>query len=330
MKRFTLFFFMLAAALFTTQVFSEEVRKFTSADGTKSFEGVFSNFDAASGVVEVELAGLGVMKFQLSILSEADQTYIKEHGDGDEPVTDFVPKASKGGKNRMEVRSVTKDLENRMEAVNSKYLAAFPPAFTKAKSDTIPLVIYLHGSAGRGDDPMSCIDMPFNQIIGSQKEFPAMVISPQLRSVMLEGAMKPRMSWHLEDLERLLEDVLNEFPQIDQDRVYLTGFSMGGFGTWDWAAASRKRFAAILPIAGGANTAAARDPKNFGDLPIQAFHGDADTNVDPQGSIRLFESIKAVRGDVHLTIFPGVTHECSEQVYLDPEVYRWLFSKKRS
>ena len=329
MKPSILLFTLLATASLIGRVFSEETRKFTSADGTKTFDGVFSSFDVASGIVEVKRAGHSVMKFPLTMLSAADQTYIKEHSDGDKPVTDFVPKASKGGKNRMEVRSVTKDLEKRLETVNPKYLAAFPPDFTKAKSGTIPLVIYLHGSAGRGDDPMSCIDMPFNQIVGSQKEFPAMVISPQLRNVMLEGQTKPRMSWHLEDLDRLLKDILKEFPQIDQDRVYLTGFSMGGYGTWDWTAASRKHFAAIVPISGGANTAAPRTPKNFGDLPIWAFHGDADTTVLPQSSIKLYESIKAAGGDVQLTLLPGVTHDCSEQVYLNPEVFRWLFSKKR-
>jgi cell wall-associated NlpC family hydrolase/predicted esterase len=264
-------------------------------------------------------------------LSGGDKPQTTQRTDKAAPASgvEFVPKASKGGKNRMEVRSVSKDTTERLEAVNAKYLAAFPPEFAKARSGSIPLVIYLHGSAGRGDDPMSNIDAPFNQIVGTHREFPAMVVSPQLRSVMLEGTTKPRMSWHIEDLDRLLEDVLKEFPQIAKDRVYLTGFSMGGFGTWDWAAASRKHFAAILPIAGGANTQAPRNPKNFGHLPIWAFHGDADTNVNPQGSIRLCESIKAARGDVQLTILPGASHQCSDQVYLNPEVYRWLFSKTR-
>ena len=506
----------------TTQAFSEELRKFTSADGTRTFDGVLTRYDAASGTVEVKRTGLGPLKFPLTMLSAADQAYVKEQSmprtaaatkepavdfdfehrdslpqtdtpksqwdtewgpaaktypelkmpdgvkdpvafqrqrivaaakkyidlpymhkhipaaggldcsnftawvynyslgirfpsgianqgeeagrrlapdeklqpgdllfqtsvegdriahsviymgddkiidacngkvdvrnfanwykdrfsharriieDTDSPPTkdtsassskaDFTPKATAGGKNRMEVRSVSKDLTTRLEAVNPKYLAAFPPDFTKAKPGTIPLVIYLHGSAGRGDDPKSCIDMPFNQIVGTHRDFPAVAISPQLRSVPLEGETKPRMSWHIEDLDHLLADILKEFPQIDQDRVYLTGFSMGGYGTWDWAAASRKHFAAILPIAGGANTAAPRTPRNFGDLPIWAFHGDADTTVNPQNSIKLVESIKSARGDVQLTLLPGATHQCSDQVYLNPEVYRWLFSKKR-
>lgn len=515
MKTSTLILTLLLSL--AAQAFSEELRKFTSADGNKTFDGVLTRYDSASGIVEVKRAGLGPLKFPLTMLSAADQAYVKEQSthrpaaakepavdfdfehrdtlpqtdtpksqwdtewgpaaktypelkipdgvkdpvafqrqrivaaakkyidlpymhkhipaaggldcsnftawvynysmgirfpsgianqgenagrrlepdeklqpgdllfqtnvegsavahsviylgddklidadkgkvairgfanwykarfsharriieDTDAPTakaastTDFTPKASAGGKNRMEVRSVSKDLAKRLEAVNPKYLAAFPPDFTQAKPGTIPLVIYLHGSAGRGDDPKSCIDMPFNQIVGTHRDFPAVAVSPQLRSVPLEGETKPRMSWHIEDLDRFLEDILKEFPQIDPDRVYLTGFSMGGYGTWDWAAASRKHFAAIVPIAGGANTPAPRSPKNFGDLPIWAFHGDADTTVNPQNSIKLVESIKSARGDAQLTLLPGATHQCSDQVFLNPGVYRWLFSKKR-
>jgi cell wall-associated NlpC family hydrolase/predicted esterase len=524
MKTSPLIFTLLFS--FSAQAFSEDLRKFTSADGTKTFDGVLTRYDAASGTVEVKRTGLGPLKFPLTMLSAADQDYVKEQskprtaaaikepavdfdfehrdslpqtdtpksqwdtewgpaakdypelkipdgvkdpvafqrqrivaaakkyidlpylhkhipaaggldcsnftawvynysmgirfpsgianqaenagrrlepneklqpGDllfqtnvegsavahsviylGDDKLIDadkgkiairdfanwykarfsharriiedsdatpakapsaeksaspskkeFTPKATAGGKNRMEVRSVSKDLAKRLEALNPKYLAAFPPDFTQAKPGTIPLVIYLHGSAGRGDDPMSCIDMPFNQIVGTHRDFPAVAVSPQLRSVPLAGETKPRMSWHIEDLDHLLTDILKEFPQIDQDRVYLTGFSMGGYGTWDWAAASRKHFAAIIPISGGANTAEPRSPKNFGNLPIWAFHGDADTTVNPQNTIKLVESIKAARGDAQLTLLPGATHQCSDQVYLNPEVYRWLFSKKR-
>ena len=104
------------------------------------------------------------------------------------------------------------------------------------------------------------------EIVETQKDFPFIVVSPQC---------PPDTGWKPMELNLLLDSILANY-RADPDRVYLTGLSMGGFGTWDWACQNADRFAAIAPMCGGGNTSLVRRIRN---LPIWVFHGEADPVV---------------------------------------------------
>jgi predicted peptidase len=114
--------------------------------------------------------------------------------------------------------------------------------------------------------------------------------------------------------------------RIDKDRVYLTGLSMGGYGTWALAAAHPEKFAAIAPICGGGNPAEAA---KLARLPIWVFHGAKDPTVPIERSKEMVEAIKAAGGDAKFTIYPEAGHDSWTETYNNPELYQWLLAQKR-
>ena len=124
----------------------------------------------------------------------------------------------------------------------------------------------------------------------------------------------------------MLDDVLSRYP-ADAERVYLTGLSMGGFGTWALAARSPERFAAIVPICGGGLPGKAGRLK---DLPTWAFHGGRDRVVRPELSKRMVDAMKAAGAKkVELTIYPDAGHDSWTKTYDNPKLYEWLLKHKR-
>lgn len=120
------------------------------------------------------------------------------------------------------------------------------------------------------------------------------------------------------DLERNLS--------IAPDRIYVTGLSMGGFGTWDAVQRYPDRFAAAAPICGGGDAALA---KNIVHIPIWAFHGGKDTVVKVKRSRDMIAALKEVGGSPKYTEYDGVGHNSWTATYRDPEFYRWLFSQQK-
>jgi predicted peptidase len=124
------------------------------------------------------------------------------------------------------------------------------------------------------------------------------------------------------DLLRLLDDTVAALP-IDPTRVYLTGLSMGGFGSWDLGSRHPERFAAVAPICGWG------DPKTVVALahtPVWAFHGLKDERIPPSRTISLVEALRAAGGDVKLTTFPDAGHNCWERVYSGEDLYQWFLA----
>jgi len=114
---------------------------------------------------------------------------------------------------------------------------------------------------------------------------------------------------------------------VDPDRIYITGLSMGGFGTWSILARKPQIFAAAIPICG------AGDPETvdaFKHLPIRIFHGAADDVVPPAGSQLMFDALKKAGSDAELTLYPGVGHNSWTQTYNNREIIRWLFAQTKS
>jgi predicted peptidase len=115
--------------------------------------------------------------------------------------------------------------------------------------------------------------------------------------------------------------------KVDPDRVYVTGLSMGGFGTWALCTKEPERFAAAIPICGGGDAGkAARLVK----LPIWVFHGAKDTVVTPDNSQKMVDAIREAGGTrVELTIYPEANHDSWTETYANDDVARWLLSQKR-
>jgi predicted peptidase len=159
-------------------------------------------------------------------------------------------------------------------------------------------------------------------MIAAGTDFPAIVVSPQA----------PEGDWwtyRANDLLALLDDVAGRY-NVDEDRIYVTGLSMGGYGTWALLQAAPERFAAAIPICGGGNAALARYATALRDVPVRVFHGGADQVVPVQESIDMVGAIREAGGEnVELTVYPGVGHDSWTQTYEDPALWEWLWSRRR-
>jgi poly(3-hydroxybutyrate) depolymerase len=196
----------------------------------------------------------------------------------------------------------------------TKYLLYLPQAYASKKS--WPLLLYLHGAGERGEDPSQLERQGPCHYISQGYGLPLIVLAPQC----------PKdQCWNSEQLLALLDCAEVEF-NVDKDRVYVGGFSMGGRGTWELAAAAPDRFAAILPVAGTGNVEDAEKLKN---LPLWAFHGDQDQIVPFQGSTEIIKAIKAHGGRPKLTVFEHTGHGIGNHVFSRTDVYQWLLRHKR-
>jgi predicted peptidase len=114
--------------------------------------------------------------------------------------------------------------------------------------------------------------------------------------------------------------------KVDPERIYLTGLSMGGFGTWSLAAYRPQRFAAIVPICGGGEMILTR---RLAQMPTWAFHGGKDPVVPLKRSEEMVDALKRVNQDAKLTVYPEAGHDSWTATYDNPEVYEWLLEHKR-
>jgi predicted peptidase len=123
----------------------------------------------------------------------------------------------------------------------------------------------------------------------------------------------------------LLDSILH-LPQIDKNRVYITGLSMGGFATWELLQRFPEKFAAAIPVCGGGDSAYAQ---SLAKIPIWAFHGDEDKTVIPERSRAMVEAIEKSGGKPHYTEYKGVGHGAWSPTYSNPDVWKWLFEQKK-
>jgi predicted peptidase len=200
-------------------------------------------------------------------------------------------------------------------SLNLKYLLYLPPGYEN-KGERWPLLVFLHGRGEVGDDLQKVKVHGPPKLIDAGQSFPFVVLSPQ----------SPQRGWNTLALDALLEVVLKEH-RIDEDRVYLTGLSMGGRGTWDWAAANPERFAALAPICGSGNP---QDARRIKDIPVWAFHGAKDRGVPLERSEDMVKAIQDAGGSAKLTVYPEAAHDAWTQTYDNPDLYKWLLEQKRS
>ncbi len=200
--------------------------------------------------------------------------------------------------------------------VSLDYLVYLPPDYER--TDSWPLLLFLHGAGERGDDLDLVKKHGPPKLIDQGKSFPFVVVSPQC----------PKHGWWTSkplELMALLDEIVAKH-KIDQDRVYLSGLSMGGFGTWMLAGYAPDRFAAIVPSCGGGEALSAR---RLTDLPVWTFHGAKDPVVPLRRSEEMVDALKKLNGEVKLTVYPEAGHDSWTATYDNPEVYEWLLQQKR-
>ena len=184
----------------------------------------------------------------------------------------------------------------------------------------VPLVLFLHGAGERGHDGDAVKRHGLPRVLETRNPFaePVLVLAPQC----------PEESWwtlELDALEALLDHALATEP-VDSDRVYLTGLSMGGHGSWHLAQKCPKRFAALVPICGGGHTPLA---SRLTRLPIWAFHGAHDEVVPLSESQAMVEAVRRAGGNARLTVYEDLAHNAWSRAYDTPELYRWLLEQRR-
>jgi predicted peptidase len=194
-----------------------------------------------------------------------------------------------------------------------------------------PLVIFLHGAGERGTDneaQLKHIDGLFLNVHNREK-YPCYVVAPQcpegqMWAVFRGGEISAEPAPPMKLVIGLIDKIIRDFP-IDTSRVYLTGLSMGGFGTWDLLARFPHKFAAAVPICGGGDQHTASKIK---DIPLWAFHGAKDDVVSVNQSRRMVKALQNEGGLPGYTEYPDVGHNSWVHAYREPHLLPWLFSQK--
>jgi predicted peptidase len=211
------------------------------------------------------------------------------------------------------------------------YLPPAPPAGKK-----LPLVLFLHGAGERGADNASQLKHGIESLIryGREANDPAILLVPQCPAgekwvevpwSAPAHTMQAQPAAPLRLALALLREKMAALP-VDPARVYITGISMGGYGTWDAIQREPRLFAAALPICGGADTAQAPAIKH---LPIWTFHGEKDTAVPVARSRDIVKALEACGSNIQYREYPGAGHDVWTRTYADAGVLKWFFSQKQ-
>jgi predicted peptidase len=213
-----------------------------------------------------------------------------------------------------------------------------PDGYSKDSKDRYPLVVFLHGTAGRGTDNQKQLRSGVEEFMkdATRKKHPCFLAVPQCPPDKLWFNVSPNDTKGNLPLPKsptepaalvldLIEALCNEH-RVDKDRIYLTGLSMGGYGTWDLISRRPDLFAAAMPVCGGGDPAQA---EKLSKLAIWAFHGDKDALVPPERSRDMVAAIKKAGGKPEYTELPGVGHDAWTPTYKDDKVRDWLFAQKK-
>jgi predicted peptidase len=217
------------------------------------------------------------------------------------------------------------------EGIEAKYVVFVPHDYRDDKP--YPLILFLHGAGEWGTDGEKQVAVGLGPAIRKrEKTFPFLVVFPQSQKktwpINFKDPQELRAvlaNWSDQAAEGkralgMLAEVMKDY-RVDRERIYLTGLSMGGFGTWTLAASRPEQWAAIAPICGGGDPAAAEKIKN---LPCWCFHGDADTAVRVNRSREMIKALWVAGGHPNYTEYPGVGHNSWDRAYDTADLYDWL------
>lgn len=207
--------------------------------------------------------------------------------------------------------------ELRVGKVRRRCAEYVPPGHDPARP--APLVMFLHGAGERDGEEQAPHEVGIGPAIEAHpRRFPCLVVMPRC----------PADLWWtdvLHHVEAALDAALDRH-EVDLDRVYLTGMSMGGYATWTYGARHADLFAALLPVCGGGRR---KDIPGLAGLPIWAFHGADDAVVPAEESRRMVQAVRQAGGQVKYTEYTGVGHNSWDLTYGDAEAMEWLLAQRR-
>lgn len=205
------------------------------------------------------------------------------------------------------------------------YLLNLPEGYRQNDTKNWPLILFLHGAGERGNDLKKVAVHGPPKLASTEESLkPFIVISPQCP----EGER-----WDPNILIHFLDHVIENY-KVDEKRIYLTGLSMGGYGTWSLVSKYPSRFTAAAPICGGwdpisiqLSRRAARE--EISKLPVWNFHGLKDTVVPPQRSEVMVQAMTKIGGDIRYTKYPDAGHDSWTATYSNPKLYEWFLSHSK-
>jgi predicted peptidase len=209
--------------------------------------------------------------------------------------------------------------------VSADYLLYLPADYKSTAKQRWPLMLFLHGAGERGTNLSLVAKHGPPKIVSEKREFPFILVSPQC---------PPGERWSSDTLLALLDEITRKY-KVDTNRIYLTGLSMGGFGTWALGMSHPNKFAAIAPICGGGETipillAGSAKREQLKKLPVWAFHGAKDPVVRLEESEKMVNALKRLGSEnVQLTVYPEATHDSWTETYNNPTLYEWFLSHDR-
>jgi len=212
----------------------------------------------------------------------------------------------------VKVKSETGDPEATL-----RYLLYLPGDYDTKRSEKWPLVLFLHGSGERGDDIEKVRIHGPPKLASQGKEFPFVLCSPQCPT---------GIRWNAEELSKLVDELANTY-RIDRQRLYVTGLSMGGGGTWSLVASQPEKFAAAMPLCGRGDL---ESVAKLAKTPTWVLVGAKDRAETVQNCQDMAAALKKSGGEVKFTLYPDLPHDCWTVTYNNPEVYEWLLSHRRA
>jgi predicted peptidase len=211
--------------------------------------------------------------------------------------------------------------------ISLRYRFHTPPNISDANK--IPLIVFLHGSGGWGQNNEAQLRGGNRHGLGLwlhdeiASKHPAYILAPQLSYQRWANPDSLLLAPHSQTLLELIAFLENEY-QIDEERIYLLGQSLGGAGVWDLVSKHPDRFAAAVPVCGFGNIELVERAR---EVPIWAFHGELDTTVPVQRSRELVSLLRELEGNIRYTEYSEVGHASWIRAFAEPELPNWLFSQ---
>lgn len=208
----------------------------------------------------------------------------------------------------------------RQSIITTDYLIYTPPGYDSETNKEWPLMINLHGT----DQYVTIETLPgafLPNLIESGQEFPMLIVNPLCN----------KGRWNIEILNSLLDDVIKDY-SVDEDRIYLTGYSMGGYGTWDWVFKNPERFAAISPIAGCVDESDYKRAWRPRNIPTWIIHGEKDDVVDVNCVYEALEELEKYGANPKVSIHPDKGHNLIDiwgSTLTNEKWYDWMLGQNR-
>lgn len=202
------------------------------------------------------------------------------------------------------------------KTVSFNYLLALPEGFSA--EEKLPMLVFLHGAGERGTDTSSLKRQAIPRMLDAGLSSRAIILAPHIATGVWNGVA--------DELAELI-DIIAQRCNADRLRLSITGLSMGGYGTWEMALSHKQLFSAIAPICGGGMSWRAGE---LCDMPIRAYHGDADDVVPYRNTIEMVDRVNACGGKAECIILHNVDHNSWDWAYEHSDLIEWLISHKKS